>query len=220
MSKLKTKLQQITNPDLRKTIVDEKGDELFKLNDEELELLMRINNHQFPSITSDMEFAVEFPYDSVYPVTNRPTPKSSFIPSKHEAKRINELVQKIKRGDFDQLKKKINEDDVFHLWPEDTDPETFKRKSKKIPPPRMHLPGHAESYNPPAEYLFTDDEKKEWDDTDPADRKIDFVPQKHDFFLYDFYFFLDMIVFVMFLDMEEQCVIIINGVLIFSFSPE
>jgi hypothetical protein len=85
----------------------------------------------------------------------------------------------------------------------------------------MHLPGHAECYNPGAEYhLFTDD-KKEWDDTDPADRKIDFVPQKHDFFLYDFYFFfLDMIVFVMFLHMEEQCVIIINGVLIFSFSPK
>jgi ribosome biogenesis protein ERB1 len=49
-----------------------------------------------------------------------------------------------------------------------------------MPAPKLRLPGHEESYNPPAEYLFTADEKKEWDETDPSDRKLDFEPAKYD----------------------------------------
>lgn len=49
-----------------------------------------------------------------------------------------------------------------------------------MPAPKMKLPGHEESYNPPAEYLFTKDEQKGWDETEPSDRKMNFVPQKHD----------------------------------------
>ena len=41
------------------------------------------------------------------------------------------------------------------------------------------MPGHAESYNPPAEYLFSAEEEKRWRDADPEDRKTDFIPQKY-----------------------------------------
>ena len=33
-----------------------------------------------------------------------------------------------------------------------------------IPAPKMRLPGHAESYNPPPEYLMTDKEKERWEE--------------------------------------------------------
>lgn len=48
-----------------------------------------------------------------------------------------------------------------------------------MPAPKMKLPGNEESYNPPSEYLFTDQEKEQWENTDPSDRKIKLVPQKY-----------------------------------------
>ena len=39
--------------------------------------------------------------------------------------------------------------------------------------------GHAESYNPPVEYLFDEQEKQAWDMLDAEDRKISFIPQKY-----------------------------------------
>lgn len=32
-----------------------------------------------------------------------------------------------------------------------------------IPAPKMPLPGHVESYRPPKEYLFTEEEQKQWE---------------------------------------------------------
>ena len=49
------------------------------------------------------------------------------------------------------------------LWKTDEQPEDSKRVST-IPAPKMKLPGHAESYNPPPEYLMTDKEKERWDE--------------------------------------------------------
>ena len=34
----------------------------------------------------------------------------------------------------------------------------------------MPLPGHAESYNPPPEYLLNEEEKKKFDEMDPSER--------------------------------------------------
>ena len=47
-----------------------------------------------------------------------------------------------------------------------------------IPAPKTTLPGHAESYNPPPEYLFSHDELKKWRTADKEDRRQNFVPQK------------------------------------------
>lgn len=40
------------------------------------------------------------------------------------------------------------------------------------------LLGHAESYNPPPEYLPTKEEAEEWKTAHPEDRERDFLPQK------------------------------------------
>lgn len=47
------------------------------------------------------------------------------------------------------------------------------------PAPKPRLPTHAESYNPPAEYLPTEEERKQWEETDKEDRERDFLPQKY-----------------------------------------
>merc|ERR1719336_1470875 len=52
----------------------------------------------------------------------------------------------------------------YMLWQTDdqVDDPTLRRVHDPIPAPKMYLPGHEESYNPPPEYLFTEKEKKEW----------------------------------------------------------
>lgn len=40
----------------------------------------------------------------------------------------------------------------------DTDAEEMRRIHNHIPAPKRFLPGHAESYNPPGEYLFNERE--------------------------------------------------------------
>jgi hypothetical protein len=39
--------------------------------------------------------------------------------------------------------------------------------------------GHAESYNPPEEFLFDKAELEAWKLMDPEDRPLEFVPQKY-----------------------------------------
>jgi ribosome biogenesis protein ERB1 len=70
------------------------------------------------------------------------------------------------------------------LWAsEDTEPKSkneLARLRTHCPAPKMALPSHAESYNPPAEYLFDESERKKWEETEPELRKIDFIPNKFD----------------------------------------
>jgi BOP1NT (NUC169) domain len=40
--------------------------------------------------------------------------------------------------------------------------------------------GHAESYNPPKEYILTPDELAKMEDQDPKDRAYNFIPKTHD----------------------------------------
>lgn len=51
---------------------------------------------------------------------------------------------------------------------------------KPITAPKRDLPGHNQSFNPADEFLFDDQEKKEWKEADEDDRKTNFVPQKFD----------------------------------------
>lgn len=54
---------------------------------------------------------------------------------------------------------------TFLLWGEDDSAIGFQKRYKApqhIPAPKLKLPGHAASYNPPDEYLLTDEEKKAW----------------------------------------------------------
>lgn len=73
---------------------------------------------------------------------------------------------------------------VYDLWGGSILNEIVNRGKLRGPPPlpapKAPLPGHAESYNPPAEYLMTEEEKREWNDCDPEDRETDFIPQKFD----------------------------------------
>ena len=63
----------------------------------------------------------------------------------------------------------------------------IKKKKKGSRCNAIHFPddsaafaGHEESYNPPPEYLFTEEEEMAWKDKDKEDRRINFIPKGHE----------------------------------------
>jgi ribosome biogenesis protein ERB1 len=113
----------------------------------------------------------------IHPLNSAPEPKRRFVPSKWEHEKIMKIVRAIRHGLIKIDEEKKEEPEQFDLW--GTPAEPLARRADHIPAPRVQLPGHAESYNPPAEYLFSESELQKWKDTDPADRKLDFIPKKY-----------------------------------------
>lgn len=70
---------------------------------------------------------------------------------------------------------------TWDIWADDTIvPWRPKDAPKAIIAPKRDLPQHAESYNPPAEYLFDEDEEKQIEDMDDTEKPYNFVPKKFD----------------------------------------
>ena len=89
--------------------------------------------------------------------------------------KIMKIVRAIRQGRILPNKPKTASDkpQFFAIWDEES-----TNQPAPLPAPKPRLPTHAESYNPPEEYLPTDEEKKKWEETDKEDRERDFLPQK------------------------------------------
>lgn len=79
-----------------------------------------------------------------------------------------------------EREEKTNDRQFYMLWQTDDQAEEMRRIHKHIAAPKRFLPGHAESYNPPPEYLFDTKEMKEFNKfkNTPWKRKLHFIPQK------------------------------------------
>lgn len=86
------------------------------------------------------------------------------------------IVRAIRQGRILPNKPKTTSDkpQFYAIWNEE--PSTHPAP---LPAPKPRLPTHAESYNPPEEYLPTEEEKKKWEETDKEDRERDYLPQKY-----------------------------------------
>ena len=98
------------------------------------------------------------------PLSVMPKPKSSFIPSRWEHRKIVKLAHAMKMGRIKVEAEVPSKPVFFQLWGEDGDTEGAKKRRHQvhIPAPRLQLPGHAESYNPPPEYLPSQQEVWLW----------------------------------------------------------
>ena len=114
-------------------------------------------------------------------------PKSRFIPSKWERMKVTKFMMAMQKGWMktrDELKAEREEqekeaDKAWDIWADDSIVTWKPRKMPKaITAPKRDLPIHSESVNPPEEYLFDDNEKEKWEEDDPEDREINYLPQK------------------------------------------
>ncbi|XP_044192409.1 ribosome biogenesis protein bop1 [Thunnus albacares] len=174
-------LDKMENPDYWRTVHDKKTGSDIILSDEQVELVNRLQRGQFGDVTfNEYQPSVDFFSKDVmlHPVTNRPADKRSFIPSLIEKEKVSKLVHAIKMG---WIKPRRVEDDsrgrYYDLWANE-DSSILAKHRMHLPAPKIPLPGHQESYNPPPEYLFTEEERALWEQQDPSDRKVPFVPQR------------------------------------------
>lgn len=119
------------------------------------------------------------------PLSSAPEPKRRFLPSKHEAKRVAKLVRAIKEGRILPYKppeeRQKEEDEVeethYDIWANE---EPQEPHVMNIPAPKLAPPGYDLSYNPPPEYLPTEEEKAAWEQQDPEEREKEYLPAKFD----------------------------------------
>ncbi|KAI9295839.1 block of proliferation 1 [Neoconidiobolus thromboides FSU 785] len=172
-------LDNMDDPDSWKTVKDNLEQKDIRLTDEELQIIQRITQGKFGEESYDpYPDTVEYFTSRVRqtPLSGKNEPKRRFIPSKSEHKKVMQLVHAIREGKIIGHRPKSAKKEYYDIW---ENSENNNINSHYIPPPKKALPGNAESYNPPEEYLMTEEEIKEWEKTDVNYRKLDFIPKKY-----------------------------------------
>ncbi|XP_069478001.1 ribosome biogenesis protein BOP1 [Ambystoma mexicanum] len=175
-------LDKMENPDYWRTVHDKMTGADIKLTDEQVDLVHRLQRGQFGDVNfNPYEPAVDFFTHEImiHPVTNRPADKRSFIPSLIEKEKVSRLVHAIKMGWIKPRKPKDDTPQYYDLWAKEDANAILGRHKMHVPAPKLKLPGHEESYNPPPEYLLSEEERLAWQQQEPEERKLNFMPQAY-----------------------------------------
>jgi len=99
------------------------------------------------------------------PIRNGADHKRSFIASRQEAQRVERYARLIRAGLLKTREQKRRERakkrerSFYMMWStDDAEDQSMRRITDHIPAPKRNLPSHAESYNPPPEFLFNERE--------------------------------------------------------------
>ncbi|KAJ4297114.1 Ribosome biogenesis protein erb1 [Collariella sp. IMI 366227] len=160
----------------------------LNLTQDELELVRRVQMGLLPNELQDpYPDTVEYftSIEEKMPLSSAPEPKRRFLPSKNEAKQIMKLVRAIREGRILPYKppserereEEEKEEEHFDLWQNE---EPQAPNPMHIPAPKLPPPGYDLSYNPPQEYLPTNEEREEWENADEEDREKEYLPQRFD----------------------------------------
>ena len=176
-------IDKADDPEAWRSVYDEVNDEELRLTDAEVKLLKHLRSGRYePGIDpyEDYPAPIDDPLLKIHPAHNRPTPKSQFVPKKYEAKMVVKYVRMIRAGKLLRPPEPLPEEERYNFDVWDRDDDVKHRGAVPIPAPKPKLPGHAESYNPPVEYLLSKEETEAMMRQDPADRPLNFVPRSFD----------------------------------------
>lgn len=173
-------LDKMEDPDYWRTVQDRMTGRDVRLTDEQVALVRRLQSGRFGDMGFDpYEPAVDFFSGDtmIHPVTNRPADKRSFIPSLVEKEKVSRLVHAIKMGWIQPRRPRDPTPSFYDLWAQEDPNAVLARHKMHVPAPKLALPGHAESYNPPPEYLPSEEERLAWEQQDPEERKPSSLPR-------------------------------------------
>ncbi|KAG6459636.1 ribosome biogenesis protein BOP1 homolog isoform X2 [Manduca sexta] len=184
-------LKKCEDPDFWRTVRDPTTGQDVVLSKEDLQLIQRLREGRVPNPEHD-EYQPWIEWFSrevmATPLRAFPEHKRSFLPSRSEQLQISRIVHALKMGwtktrkQLAEERRKRREKNFYNLWGSATSEEERAQRGihKHIPAPKRPLPSHAESYNPPPEYLLDDKEMKEWNKLSetPWKRKYTFLPQR------------------------------------------
>lgn len=168
------------DPNYDRTVYDAYNDRKIVLTDREMEIIRRMQAGAFahPEFDAYPDYVDIYTADKeLHAMGNDQEAKSSFVPSKWERMKVMKIIKGIKEGRIQLDQEPTKKPDVYQIWHED-DQAITRKGPPQVQAPKMPLPGHIESYNPPEEYLFTEEEKRAWEEMDPEDRETNFIPRK------------------------------------------
>uniref|UniRef100_A0A8C0DPA6 Ribosome biogenesis protein BOP1 n=1 Tax=Balaenoptera musculus TaxID=9771 RepID=A0A8C0DPA6_BALMU len=174
-------LDKMDNPDYWRTVQDRMTGHSVQLTDEQVALVRRLQRGQFGDVSfNPYEPAVDFFSGDlmIHPVTNRPADKRSFIPSLVEKEKVSRMVHAIKMGWIQPRRPRDSTPSFYDLWAQEDPDAVLGRHKMHVPAPKLALPGHAESYNPPPEYLPSEEERMAWEQREPDERRRNFLPRR------------------------------------------
>ncbi|KAJ1344983.1 hypothetical protein BSLG_000498 [Batrachochytrium salamandrivorans] len=149
-------LSVMEDKDSWRSVYDKMKGKDMQLSREELNTLKKIHSHEFPDSGFD-----PYAQSETMPLSAAPEPKSRFIPSKIEAAKIMKIARAIRAGLILPAHKKkskaLEKPKFYDIW-ESAPDETIR--PNHITAPKMAPPEHMQSYNPPAEYLYSKEEEK------------------------------------------------------------
>ncbi|KAF5393838.1 hypothetical protein D9757_000208 [Collybiopsis confluens] len=172
-------LKTVEDPTSWTSAFDKKAQADKPLTAEELDLIRRLYTNEVPDATYDpyepmVEWFTGKGKQEVMPLSAAPEPKRRFVPSKWEHIKIMKIVRAIRQGRIVPNKPATAQPQFYAIWN-----ESPSSHAPPLPAPKPPLPTNSESYNPPEEYLPTEEDKKQWEEADPEDRERDYLPQKH-----------------------------------------
>lgn len=117
------------------------------------------------------------------------------------------MVHAIKMGWIQPRRPRDPTPHFYDLWAQENPNAVLGRHKMHVPAPKLALPGHAESYNPPPEYLLSEEEvglaqsgvqalwaapltprshpahtpspqRLAWEQQEPGERKVAFLPHR------------------------------------------
>lgn len=163
-------------------VYDEYNDEEVELTKDEIKFISRLRKGTIPhaDVNPYEPYVDWFDWkDKGHPLSNAPEPKRRFIPSKWEAKKVVKLVRAIRKG-WITFQKAEEKPRFYLMWGDDLKPsEKMANGLSYIPAPKPKLPGHEESYNPPPEYIPTQEEINSYQLMYEEDRPK-FIPKRFD----------------------------------------
>ncbi|KAF6762762.1 ribosome biogenesis protein ERB1 [Ephemerocybe angulata] len=173
-------LATVDDPSAWTSAFDKTSQEEKPLSSEELDIIKRLYAGENPDENYDpyepmVEWFTGKGKEEIMPLSAAPEPKRRWVRSKWEKQKIMKIVRAIRAGRIvGQKPKTTSKYEVYSIW--SSEPSTSAPPA--LPAPKRALPTNAESYNPPEEYLMTEEERKEWESKDAEDRERDFMPQK------------------------------------------
>ena len=180
-------IARFDDPNASRTVHDYLHGVDVVLSEADVALIKRLQKRKYidPSMNPYPD-PIHYDYeDKLHPLSSKQPAKAGFIPSRWEAKQVMRLVMAMRSEQYQKSIEnrrkqdaKLRPDYSYLIWDEKAEEKV--KHHKRLPPPKLPLPGNAESYNPPEEYLFSPEERQAWESMDPSDRPSNFVPQKFD----------------------------------------
>ena len=166
------------DPNYWRTVTDPLTGRKHVLTSEEIGVINSIMTKMYPTKGSrDLPPKIMSKEVRKTPINNVPPKKEMFEPlSRYERRQIERIRSNLSK--YGLMKKVVSKQEkysFYDIWSQDSKSKTHPAS---IPAPKMALPAHEESYNPPHEFLLTADEKNAMLKKDPEERELNFIPRK------------------------------------------